>query len=304
MNIIFACDNNYAGYLAVAIHSLFKHNHKPVQLFILDLGIGAVNRSLLEKMANRHGSTIRFIAVESSEFEHMPLTIQHISLASYARLKAADYLPSIDKAIYLDVDLLITGNLDGLWETDLQDNLVGACLDSFIESECAEYKARIGLSGSHPYFNAGVLLLNLKQWRAEQFFQRCEQWLAQHRDVIEYQDQCILNGVCKTRVHFLDTRYNFMPHTHFRIRKARKYHRPLHPLEQATMPIAIVHYCGNTKAWHNNCSHSYAWQFARHWNEVRLHCPELMPKPPKPSLGQRFKRWRRHFNDRVFYRMY
>lgn len=236
----------------------------------------------------------------------MPLTIKHISIASYARLKAAEYLPDIEKAIYLDVDILITDSIKDLWNIDLKNNLLAACIDSHIESN-PKHKNKIGLKSQSYYFNAGVLLVNLKKWREVELFKRAEKWLSDYRDAIQYQDQDILNGICEGSVDFIDTRFNFMPMTKTRLRRSKKYLTiKLNPLEKTTMPIAITHFCGPQKAWDSGCMHSYANLFDQYQHEIIKSFPAnlINCKQIKTNTTQKIKRLIRQVLDKFFYRIY
>ncbi|HDR1453451.1 TPA: glycosyltransferase family 8 protein, partial [Pasteurella multocida] len=100
------------------------------------------------------------------------------SLATYARLKAVDYLPSdVNKIIYLDIDTLVFDDLTPLWETNIENYGVAACFDSFVEYEIPEHKYTISLSSQHYYFNAGVMIFNLDIWREIDVFNSSLDWL-------------------------------------------------------------------------------------------------------------------------------
>ena len=165
MNIAFSSDNNYAPYLAVSILSILKNNSKSeICFYVLDFGIDNNNKEIIENIVCNHGKSIKFIDVDKDEFANFPITINYISLATYARLNITQYIPNVDKLLYIDVDTLTNGSLDNLWNTDIEQYSLAACKDFFIEIEQADYKAQIGLENHH-YFNAGVLLINMRRWR-------------------------------------------------------------------------------------------------------------------------------------------
>lgn len=63
----------------------------------------------------------------------------------------------VERVLYLDADTLIRGDITPLWETDLVGKMIGAAPDVGFPS------GHGGLGG--PYFNAGVLLMDLSNIR-------------------------------------------------------------------------------------------------------------------------------------------
>lgn len=201
MNVAFSSDNNYAPYLAVSILSVLKNNSESeICFYILDFGIDNNNKEIIANIVYNHGKSIKFISVDKDEFANFPITINYISLATYARLNITQYIPDVDKLLYIDVDTLTNGSLDDLWNTDIEQYSLAACKDFFIEIEQADYKAKIGLENHH-YFNAGVLLINMRRWRELNVLEMSLTWLNKYKDVIKYQDQDILMVFSKTMLN-------------------------------------------------------------------------------------------------------
>ncbi|HDR1514996.1 TPA: glycosyltransferase family 8 protein, partial [Pasteurella multocida] len=153
MNILFSSDDNYAYHLMVSIKSILIFNDKCISFYVFDLGISTENKNIILQMINSSKSNIVFIPVDVNDFRRFPKNIGYISLATYARLKAVDYLPSdVNKIIYLDIDTLVFDDLTPLWETNIENYGVAACFDSFVEYEIPEHKYTISLSSQHYYF--------------------------------------------------------------------------------------------------------------------------------------------------------
>lgn len=113
MNIAFSSDNNYAPYLAISILSVLKNNSESeICFYILDFGIDNNNKKIIANIVCNHGKSIKFISVDKDEFANFPITINYISLATYARLNITQYIPNVDKLLYIDVDTLTNGSLD------------------------------------------------------------------------------------------------------------------------------------------------------------------------------------------------
>lgn len=194
MDIVFAADDNYAAYLCVAAKSVeAAHPDTEIRFHVLDAGISEANRAAVAANLRGGGGNIRFIDVNPEDFAGFPLNIRHISITTYARLKLGEYIADCDKVLYLDTDVLVRDGLKPLWDTDLGGNWVGACIDLFVERQ-EGYKQKIGMADGEYYFNAGVLLINLKKWRRHDIFKMSCEWVEQYKDVMQYQDQDILNG--------------------------------------------------------------------------------------------------------------
>lgn len=264
MNIVFSCDNNYSPYLTVNIISILKYNQN-IHFYVLDLGISDENKSFLISLVETQNSQISFISVNQSEFNRFPQTISHISIATYARLKLADYLPkNIKKVIYLDVDTLTINSLEYLWHIDLENKTIGAVFDSYIDSLSENYKEKIGLPPNTPYFNAGVLLIDMEKFREYNVYQKSISYLNDYPN-IKYQDQDILNFIFKDLTKFINPRFNFMPFLRNRIKS--KLTNPQY--ENLISPICIVHYCGDKKPWHKKCSHIQANTFIKTYDSIK-----------------------------------
>ena len=233
MNIAFSSDDHYAPYLSVSILSILKNNlESEICFYILDFGIKKNNKKIIESIAHK--------------YTNFTITKNYISPDTYARLNIAEYIPNIDKLLYIDVDTLTNGSLKELWNTDISQHALAACKDFFIEIDQPKYKSKIGLE-NYCYFNAGVILINMNRWRKLNVLNVSLEWLSKYKNIIEYQDQDILNGIFKDDVKFINTRFNFTPSEcgYIKHRKDR----------EIQLPIIIYHYPGPNKFWSKKCIH-------------------------------------------------
>ena len=167
VNLFFACDNAYVPFLAVTLTSL-KENCNPKRdyaLRILHTGLDPENiRRLTDSFAS-DGFTMEFIDITQAveQFADKLHTRDYYSKSTYYRLFIPDLFPGLNKALYLDSDVVLLGDVSELYDVDLEENLVGAIPDSVVGSipALALYtKKRLRVAADH-YFNAGVLLMNL-----------------------------------------------------------------------------------------------------------------------------------------------
>ena len=131
----------------------------------------------------------------------------HITAASFYRLLAADLLPSdTRRALYLDGDIICTGSLSDLFETDLNGCPVAMCF----ERENAQMSAfnRLGYPPHDGYFNSGVILLDLDAWRSENITCAMLDYLKENAKKLLWHDQDLINATLHGRIFPLDLSYN------------------------------------------------------------------------------------------------
>jgi len=77
----------------------------------------------------------------------------------------ADVLPeSVDKILSLDIDIIVRKSLRELYATNVEQEYIAACEDTGISSL---YKQKLQIPSEQAYFNAGVMLLNVRKMRED-----------------------------------------------------------------------------------------------------------------------------------------
>ncbi|KAF9020737.1 nucleotide-diphospho-sugar transferase [Hymenopellis radicata] len=195
MNLALAVDDKYAMPAAVAISSAIKHIQGRCTIYIYDCGLSEAEREKLDHSVERAaegkgGITHKFLKQDK---EDLSFALGPV----WAKLDLLKRLP-VERALYLDADVLIRENFTSLWREDLGGRSIGAVRDAGFP----DGHEGIGEGG---YFNAGVLLLDLAKAR----LRIKDLWVtAQAMTESTFKDQDCLN------VHFagdwmeLDVRYN------------------------------------------------------------------------------------------------
>ncbi|WP_330359252.1 glycosyltransferase family 8 protein, partial [Basilea psittacipulmonis] len=102
----------------------------------------------------------------------------------------------------------------------------------------------------HIYFNAGVLLINLKKWQEINVFNQAILILKEKKDLLRFQDQDLLNIIFKDSLYVINPRFNFMFALFKRLKQLNaKEIDALNTHEEVKNPIVIYHYCGKRKPW-------------------------------------------------------
>ena len=187
-----------------------------VELYILDGGISDVNRDRIERVLNvpTVESSLHWLEPSGARFMHLK-TPMHWSHAAYNRLALPELIPERHaKVVYLDADLVVFGNLTELWEQRLDDRPLLAVRDyyqhyvSSPSSPLLETYRTLGLAPDTPYFNSGVMVLNLALMRSTDSIDRVLAYLATASDSVKSVDQHGLNAVFSPNWGQLDLRWN------------------------------------------------------------------------------------------------
>ncbi len=217
--IFFAVDDNYAPYLSVSLISLIENadRRRFYDIYILHSGISSSTldtiRSLAKDNCRISGYDMRD---KIKNIMHRLHLRDYYSVATYLRLFVADLFPCYDKAIYLDSDTVITGDIARLYDKELGKNLVAAVPDDVMaEHKCfgdyAKYVVGVPVS---QYFNAGILLMNLKAFRDENIEGQFLSLLSRKKYEVT-QDQDYLNRLCLGRTLILGCEWNQSPAEYF-----------------------------------------------------------------------------------------
>ena len=277
MNIVYVSNEGYARHLGVSLCSLFDSNadEERLEVFIMDTGITPESRGKLTEIARSFGRFLTFIELKDLEKRFaVQLDTGRFDVSTMGRLFAADLLPSgVRRILYLDCDTVVLKPLRRLWETKLGLSgapgkaktagtgfIMAAVQEPTIYSEVKEY---LGLRKEEPYFNAGVLLIDLKQWRKEDLTRKV---LAYYSGIAEqslFNDQDALNGLLKGRIRTLSPRWNFFTnYRYFRYdtlcRMQPSYRRiPKEVFRKAKRYPAVIHYAGDERPWRAGAMNYY-----------------------------------------------
>lgn len=244
MHIFFALNDSYSRHCCTAMVSILENNGcTPIHFHLLTNGISDDNRHKLGQLTSRYANaSIDVRMIDDDIFDSLPVSINYISRQTYYRYAIAELYPDLDKAIYLDCDIVVKGSLSGLWATNLDGCLCAGVRDLWIDN--IHYKPEIGFSLDELYINAGVLLLNLELMRQECTFAALCQTTLRPPCNIRFQDQDAINIVCRGRIKGLPAIYNFTSEDLLR-----------HP--DAADGAIIVHYTGERKPWgRKRCSNA------------------------------------------------
>lgn len=217
--IFFAIDNKYAPLASCAIQSIIENSSKKYnyKIFIIHQELSNENKENLASLATENFE-ISFKEMQT-QLECITnclsnrLRCDYFTLTIYFRIFIPDMFPEFDKGIYLDSDIIVPGDISELYNMNLENNLIGGCLDRSVHGmpEVVNYyENAIGISRNE-YINSGVLLMNLKEMREKQFSNEFLRILnTYHFDSIA-PDQDYLNAMCNGKILYLNEVWDAMP---------------------------------------------------------------------------------------------
>jgi lipopolysaccharide biosynthesis glycosyltransferase len=247
-----AINARYLPFAAALVSTLAESRAPTTRLELTVLHAGDVadaDRARLADLAG--GVALRWHVVTADDYARHGLRLAGLlAQPQYFRCVLPDILPpTARRAIYLDADTMVLSDLTELHELDLDGAPVAAVLDWLptVREAVAPWQA-LGLDGDAPYFNSGVLLMDLGQWRSEdagaRALRRCladERHLAAQGQWMQH-DQYGLNVVFHRRWRPLAPVWN-------------------HFAERPADSPRIVHLVGNGKPWNSKCQERFADAF-------------------------------------------
>ena len=210
--IFLSSDNNYAPLVATTMASILSNTKSFIEFYILDGGITSENvEKILSLKNNFNNFSIEFIKIDYDKYLKEFNATGHWSKSTFSRLLIPNLKPNINKAIYLDVDIIATGDIIELYNEQLDDYIIGAIWQETEEGYWNQHrKEYLKSSSSHKYFNAGVLLIDCAQWRNNNLFEKLLDIQFEYGEKIKCVDQDLLNKYFDNNYKILPRKYNYL----------------------------------------------------------------------------------------------
>lgn len=267
--LVICFDDNYAHSGGALIRSIIDNadSSKNYDILILENRVSYKNKTRLKSLvANVDNFNLRFFDVNAFEEIRSVHTRAHFSASTYARLFIPKLFRTQEKVLFIDADTIVCDDVAKVFDVELDGNLVAAVKDIVMEGfvkfktisdsetgslETYDYlKNYLGMKDPDNYFQAGLILFNLAEMRADNTFQRLMDILKEKN--YWFLDQDIMNKAFEGRIKYLDMKWNvfhgngntseFFPGLKF-----STYSRFLN----ARLKPSMVHYAGDQKPWMN-----------------------------------------------------
>ena len=116
--IVFACSENFVPYLSVAIQSIVDNasETRRYDIIVLTRNISPASMITLTRQAKSDNVGIGFLDVDAALGDIKLPHHGHFRPETYYRLLSPQLLPNVDKAIYLDSDLIVCDDVAKLYD--------------------------------------------------------------------------------------------------------------------------------------------------------------------------------------------
>jgi lipopolysaccharide biosynthesis glycosyltransferase len=217
--IVVVTDEHYIILLGVLLKSI-EINHKTsekIHVYVVGDGVKKSSQRRLEESVSADMFTITWVKMQDTIPPGLKLPIDHTSfpLTTYMRLFIPNIVPpGTEKALFLDVDMIVLEDISSLWEKQLGDYVIAAVQDPrllTVDNEWGgilNYK-ELGMARGTKYFNAGLLIVNIPVWVKMNLTQRILDTVNDNIKYANYPDQYGLNVVLANQWLELDTRWNY-----------------------------------------------------------------------------------------------
>lgn len=212
MNIVYCLDNRYIQFAKKSISSILKFNPKA--------NIIIVSEKFIPEL-----SEYKNYQFDLSKYNFKQRT-QNDRITKTAYLKI--FLPIIlpfDKCLYIDGDTICQKPLKSLYDMDCE--YINACES---HSYCKTQAKELGIE---KYALTGMMLMNLKELREDNFTEKCLEYKNDNLSLWCH-DETLINGAYNSKITFVDKKYNYCHN--------REYDNPI-PENEAY----ILHYVGGRK---------------------------------------------------------
>lgn len=264
-HIAFGVDANFVRPMGVTITSLLMNNPGENLIFhVFVNSIKDIDVDRLKELVNLYKTTINLYYIDNTIFHQLPTTWQY-SHATYNRFLLAKVLHGVAaNALYLDADIICIGDIRGLFDTDLEDNIVAVVHDeknAFVRNQIKKLKLK-----HDKYFNAGVIYIDINKWHENNISSKAMQLLIENYGFFNLLDQDALNVILDGKAKFLSNKWNFMCNLEKNIK-------------EIPPDTILIHYTSRAKPWHKWCIHPLAATFRKYAGESLWHDVPLDEKP-------------------------
>ncbi len=271
MNILYILDNNFVPQVAAGICSVCENNKRVrnICFYIMSLHISEENEKKLEEFVSGYSDenvSRRVVFIELDEIDSYfdyQIDTEGWNPIVLARLLLDRFLPeTVRRIIYLDGDTIVRRSLVKLWTTDMGDCSVGAA----IEPTCShKRKESLGLKGM-PYYNAGILLIDMDNWRKNQTGEELIRYYGDNGGHLFANDQDCINGALKGRICTISPTYNY--HNTYDIYRYGFYGKYMdypfmsrEELGRIRRNPVIIHFLGEDRPWRKGNTHRFGKEY-------------------------------------------
>lgn len=218
MAVMLIMNNKFAPLAYPMLLSLISNNTSKISFYIITDDLTNDNRDNLKVFLSKRGCSVYLIDIDCKIFSQYQSTDQFPPLL-YSKIAPHLFLPnSINRILYLDIDVIVCGDLIEFYNQDFQNKYICACYGwKAFRAKFFDYNNK--LSDDVDAFNSGVVLYNLDAMRNNISLALYAEWYdnfisknAQYQ--VQYEEWLMVN-VMRNRICYtmpFDYNYNINAH--------------------------------------------------------------------------------------------
>ena len=252
--IFYACDDNFVKFTMISMKSMMENASKDYE-YVIHILYSDISDEMKQEVLNMKTDNFEVQFDDVTDYmksinDKLPIR-DYYTKTTYYRLFIAEMFKDYDKAIYIDSDTIVLGDISKLYSYELGDNYVGAANEQvMIQIDTyGEYVEKVLGINRHEFFNAGLLVINCEQFRKQKVLNQFVRLLKVYNFVVT-QDEDYLNLICSGHVLWIDQQWNT---------------EVIGNIAYDESQFKIIHYIMISKPWHfNDCRYQdYFWKYAK-----------------------------------------
>lgn len=250
VRVLTVANGDWAPQIATTLLSVVDNSTAiALELYVGAISIGPADRERIQRSVPDH--PITWIDVPEEWLDSLPKG--HVHRTQLGRLHALESLSErVERVVYIDADMLVTGDIVELWDVDLDGHVIGAarCLwGLWMGRGQRETFEELGLDGNLKYAQTGTMLVDLVKWRQSSILKRCEEYLFRFGTQVRLGDQEAINAVIDDDWLELPIRWNVYADPTIGDPELIRCAFSRNALTEARERPGIIHYCGSQKPW-------------------------------------------------------
>ena len=292
MNILYTVNGGYVPQLAAGICSVCENNKQvdDLSFYVLTVDVSVENKELIRGFVQRYGRSIFFIDIDGfMETLGFELDTGGWNEIILARLLMARLLPGdVERVLYLDADTIVRKSLHELWVSSFPKRGI---LSMVVEPTASKgRRSDLGIK-DYPYYNSGVLLVDLSRWRKAKAERRILEYCAEKGDSLVASDQDAINVVLRDEIEPIPPQYNasnvFMYYPFEFLHELMPAFSDINAYKEAKSDPVIVHFLGEERPWRKGNTHPFREDYYRYLSKT-----PFSETPLEGGWGLYFMAWR------------
>lgn len=266
IQIVSSINSAYIQHFCVMAISVLCNTNNSIEFHVINNDLSDdEKKNILENFSKYKNIKFNFYTINDDLLNEIEIQAEHLTIQTLYRLLIPNVLPkSVEKVIYLDSDLIVESDLSELFNIEVEDYYIAAINEIYKPSIKI-----LKLDSMMDYFNAGVMVINLKKWRQNSLTEKCFEFAKMNQEKLLLADQDILNGVLRGNWKRASLEWNLVKGVWNNYDEyCAIYSKPY--IDKVINKPNIIHFTTASKPWHLLCEHPYKDRYFHYLNMTGL----------------------------------